>query len=545
MTYFIIVELIIFAFLLVVTRHSFHRGRHYLHIFQQKGYKPKEYWSYVRGTNLGAFVTTSHLYVVPLFLIGFAENMLTPTSFALLLSIFGIGFFLPTGYISSDKPKKPLAFTPRLKRQLAVLIVLYLAIVMTGVNLGFSFRVFLPDITIMALFWLIADMTMPLLVLLSAFFTKPIEKRIQEGFKTKARQRLASMPDLKIIAITGSYGKTSVKFMVKTLLEERFSVCFTPGSFNTPMGICKVINNDLQAHHQILVLEMGARYRGNIAELCDIARPHVAIVTNVGKAHLETFGSVEVIAKTKGELLQGLRKGGVAVLNSDDERVNGMPLRDDISVIRAGMNTGMFEVSNVSYGRAGCTFTLADSSGNAAEVQTRLLGEHTIRNLLLAFGTAHHFGLRLQTMAIAASRIEPVEHRLELKPAGPITIIDDAFNSNPVGARNAVDVLAQFTGGRRIIITPGMVELGETEAEENRAWGEHIGRSNIDLVWLVGEQRTKPIVAGLHDAGFPEENVRVFNSFFDARDYLNREQKEGDVVLLENDLPDVYNEKPA
>lgn len=545
MTYYILVEFIIFAFLLVVTRHSFYRGKHYLHIFQQKGYKPKEYWSYLKGTQLSAFVTTAHLYVLPLFLIGLAEARLTPTSFALLLSIFGIAFFLPTGYITSDKPKKALAFTPRLKRQLTVLLVLYLAIVLTGINLGFTFRVFLPDITIMALFWLIGDMLMPLLVLLAAYFTKPIENRIQEGFKTQARQRIAEMPDLKIIAITGSYGKTSVKFMVKTLLEERYSVCFTPGSFNTPMGICRVINNDLQAHHQILVLEMGARYKGNITELCDIARPHVAIITNVGQAHLETFGSVENIAKTKGELLEGLHKNGIAVLNSDDKYVMGMPVRNDISVLEAGMDSGMYGVKNVSYGRKGCTFTVSDASGNEAEVQTRLLGEHTIRNLLLAFAAGHHFGLRLQTMAIAASHIEPVEHRLELKPAGPITIIDDAFNSNPVGARNAVDVLSQFTGGRRIIITPGMVELGDKEVEENRSWGEHIGKSDIDQVWLVGEQRTKPIAQGLQDAGYPEKNVRVFNSFFDARDHLQKEQKEGDVVLFENDLPDVYNEKPG
>src|SRR5690606_37317585 len=138
------------------------------------------------------------------------------------------------------------------------------------------------------------------------------------GYIKQAQKKLKSMPDLLIIAITGSYGKTSTKFALATILSERFSVCFTPGSYNTPMGICKVINNDLQPNHQILVLEMGARYEGNIRELCDIAHPNIAILTNIGIAHLETFGSEDVIARTKGELIDALNPGDTAIDNGDD-----------------------------------------------------------------------------------------------------------------------------------------------------------------------------------------------------------------------------------
>jgi UDP-N-acetylmuramoyl-tripeptide--D-alanyl-D-alanine ligase len=333
-----------------------------------------------------------------------------------------------------------------------------------------------------------------------------------------------------------------VKFILKTILQERFSVCYTPGSFNTPMGICKVINNDLQPHHQILILEMGARYKGNIAELCRIATPDVSLVTVVGKAHLETFGSVENIARTKGEILEGLGRNGTAILNSDDERVMNMPRRDDITLIKAGLKTGLFEVSGISYDRQGSRFQVRTPEGETAEIRSRLLGEHSIQNLMFGLATGRHFGLRLSTMALAAGRIEPVEHRLELKPAGDITIIDDAFNSNPTGARNAVDVLADFDSGRRIIITPGMVELGEEEEAENQALGAYIGKSGIDAVYLVGKQRTRPIQQGLQEAGYPEAQIRVFASFYEARDYLNAHQQPGDVVLLENDLPDVYDE---
>lgn len=543
MSYFIFVELVIFLFLIVVTRHSYIRTTHFLHVFQQLGYKSPEYWKFIKGNQLGAFVVTAHLFALPLFLLGFFEARFTVTAYALLISIFGMGFFLPTAYIRAERPKKPLVYTPRLRRLFATVIVLYALLVLAGSVPAWQFRILLPDVTILALIWVLADMLTPLFILLAASLMKPVENRIQEGFKHQARQKLAQMRDLRIIGITGSYGKTSVKFMIKTLLEERFSVCFTPGSFNTPMGICKVINSDLQAHHQVLVLEMGARYRGNIKELCEIARPNVAVISNVGKAHLETFGSQQMIAKTKGELLLNAQPDATAVLNSDDPLVMGMERRQSMRVISAGLETGIFSVENISYGREGCSFTLTlKETGESAQVTTRLLGEHTIRNLLLAFGVGHHFGLRLQTMALAAARIEPVEHRLELKPAGDITIIDDAFNSNPVGAKNAVDVLAQFTGGRRFIITPGMVELGEEEEAENRAFGRHIGKSGIEGVYLVGPRRTRPIYEGIIEAGYPEAQVKVFETFFDARDYMNETKQPGDVVLLENDLPDVYNE---
>jgi UDP-N-acetylmuramoyl-tripeptide--D-alanyl-D-alanine ligase len=542
LAYLFFVEFIILLFFFAVLRHSYTRGLLFLHQFQQKGYKPGEYAQHIFGQQLAAFVSKAHLFVVPLFLIGLAEAWLTETAFTLLIAIFGLIFFGPTGYMSREKPKKPLAFTPRLNRQLAVLVLLYVLLAGLGVYLGMQLRMLLPDITIMALLWLLADMLMPLLVLLSAWITRPVENRIQEGFKRQARQKLAQMPDLKIIAITGSYGKTSVKFILKTILQERFSVCYTPGSFNTPMGICKVINNDLQPHHQILILEMGARYKGNIAELCRIATPDVSLVTVVGKAHLETFGSVENISRTKGEILQGLGPNGTAILNSDDERVMNMPRRDDITLMKAGLKTGLFEVSGISYDRDGSRFQVRTPEGETAEIRSRLLGEHSIQNLIFGLATGRHFGLRLSTMALAAGRIEPVEHRLELKPAGDITIIDDAFNSNPTGARNAVDVLADFDSGRRIIITPGMVELGEEEEAENRALGVYIGKSGIDAVYLVGKQRTRPIQQGLQEAGYPEAQIQVFASFYEARDYLSAHQQPGDVVLLENDLPDVYDE---
>jgi len=171
----------------------------------------------------------------------------------------------------------------------------------------------------------------------------------------------------------------------------------------------------------------------------------------------------------------------------------------------------------------------------------KLLGLHNVQNFLMAAAVARSLGIRPATIALAASRVEPVEHRLELKRRNGLTIIDDAFNSNPEGARNAVEILAGFQSGRRVIITPGMVELGELQEEENRKFGERIADAGLDLVVLVGRRQTAPILEGIRSRG-RETRVEVVDSLFEANELVQRETSEGDVVLYENDLPDTYNE---
>ena len=265
-------------------------------------------------------------------------------------------------------------------------------------------------------------------------------------------------------------------------------------------------------------------------------------MTNVGLAHLETFGSQEAIARTKSTLVRRLKPNGTAILNGDDELVSQMAeLRDDISVIKVGLEHGSILGSDISYNHEGTRFSVT-ADGQTETFKTRLLGKHNVQNMLLAVGVAQHLGVRLKTMSLAAADIEPIEHRLELKKQGDLYVIDDAFNSNPVGAKNAVEILSQFDSGRRIIITPGMIELGELEAEKNFEFGQAIGQANLDLVILVGDQRTQPIQRGIADTGFDSEKVKVVASLFEANDLARDFAKEGDVVLYENDLPDSYNE---
>ncbi|MFV1883924.1 MAG: UDP-N-acetylmuramoyl-tripeptide--D-alanyl-D-alanine ligase [Balneola sp.] len=525
------------------------------------GYKQNEYWHWLRD-NWEKKVIPADLSIFNILLfavvvgLDWFEVEMTNSSKAVILFSISIFWFGTVKKYKPEKVKKPLVFTSRMKR-----LTIPVTLITFFIPAFFTFWTYtglIPffwnttpmydpgllsyDVILLVFGWMFGALLIPFLILFGGSITKPIERNIQNGFKDQARKKLASMPHLKVIALTGSYGKTSTKFMVRDLLKERFSVCSTPGSYNTPMGICKVINNDLQSHHQILILEMGARYAGNIQELCEIAQPDISIVTNVGVAHLETFGSQDVIAREKGKLVDNLKAGGVAVLNADDPRVSKMgENRDDIKRIMVGLNNGEIQGGDISYDTNGSNFGV--NFGDSKETfSTRLLGAHNVQNMLLAIGVAHHLGIRPKTMAIAAKNIEPIEHRLELKRQGDLTIIDDAFNSNPVGAKNAVEILGQFKSGNRIIITPGMVELGDIEYEENKDFGRAIANAKLDLIILVGDERAKPIKEGIEEVADSLENVKVVNSLFEANDLVREYAKAGDVILYENDLPDVYNE---
>jgi UDP-N-acetylmuramoyl-tripeptide--D-alanyl-D-alanine ligase len=523
-------------------------------MMQQNGYKTNEYRSWMNQNFSRTVITTEHvLYNVVIFaLIWLMSTKVTLTAATVILITFAIFWFGSVSKYKPDREKKPLAFTSRMQRLAITLLVLLAPFWYYTLENSFGSPVWqdthplmLADTYFLCFGFVIADMMIPFLVYAAAWIMKPVESQIQRGFKKQARRKIASMPGLKVIAITGSYGKTSTKFMLATLLKERFSVCFTPGSYNTPMGICKVINNDLEAHHQILILEMGARYEGNIKELCEIARPHISVITNVGVAHMESFGSAEAVAREKSTLARELVKDGLLVLNGDDPVVASMAeLRNDVKTVFTG-DKGSVQAEEISYGTEGTSFKMIWVDGDKKEsiqVQTKLLGKHNVDNLLLAAAVARELGIRSGTVALAASTIEPVEHRLELKQRNGIYIIDDAFNSNPVGAKNAVEILAGFTSGRRIIVTPGMIELGELQEEANREFGRDIGKANLDMIYLVGKEQTRPILNGIKETADSDDNIHVVSSLFEANDHLQKSMKPGDVILYENDLPDSFNE---
>ena len=518
------------------------RIRFFLHLFQLETYKLDRFvrWCRQHGEML---VRPSHAVGAVVWVAALAGMLVAPAPWiaALLLGAWTLTFISSRAY-RSDQEKKPLAFTARMTR-LASTTGAVAALLLgagtwmaweTGVPGGFLWYV---------LGFYVVDLGAPLWVAAGAGLMHPVETTIHEGFKRDARQRLAERTDVTVIGITGSYGKTSTKFILAELLRQKYNVLETPSSYNTPMGICIAVNEKLRPEHQVLVLEMGMRYRGDIEELCRIAPPDIGVVTTVGPAHLETMGTLDNIAREKGDLLAHMRPGGPAILNIDNAHTAAMAERATGDVWRVsvkGHSDADITAHNIQYDASGASFIVRDDTGTEATFETQLLGEHNVLNILLAVAVGREMGLRLRQMAHAIRRVEPIEHRLALRQEGAVTVIDDAFNSNPVGARNAVDILSAFNGGRRVIVTPGMVELGERQAEENRRLGEHIAQRDVDLAVLIGDEQTAPIQEGLRARRFPDERLKVFPTFFDAQDFLKSYLRPGDVVLYENDLPDQY-----
>ena len=352
------------------------------------------------------------------------------------------------------------------------------------------------------------------------------------------------MPDLKVVGITGSYGKTSTKHYLHRILSEHFSTTMTPGSFNTTLGVVRTVREHLRPYDEVFIVEMGAKQPGDIKEITDLVHPQMGIITAVGEQHLETFGSIENVQKTKFELVDALPADGFAAINNDFPYIASRKV-DNVPVARYAVTNGGkadFRATDVKYTPSGTTFkVIGPGLENPLELSTKLLGECNVSDLLGAVVIALKLGVPAEKIRYAVEQIDQVEHRLSVKRVpGGLTIIDDAFNSNPAGSKMAVEVLGMMKEqGKRIIITPGMIELGARQEDANREFGRNIAH-NADVVIVVGLYNRVPILEGLADGKMPEEKVYACDTFAQAQEILHKIARAGDVVLYENDLPDTF-----
>ena len=440
--------------------------------------------------------------------------------------------------------KKPLVYTARAKRvfglSMCLLVGLATTLVLIAKTSPWRIAIFLfSEVSVINL-------------TLANLLIYPLERTINGAYLFSARKRIRTLQP-RVIGITGSYGKTSTKYILHQMLSEKFNTLMTPDSYNTPMGICKVIRGDLTAEHEIFIVEMGAYKRGDIRELCNLASPEIGILTAVGPQHLERFKSIENIAKGKYELIESLPADGLAVFNCDNEicagladkrEQTGSPVRryaTEASPVVSVVDTADLIATNVRYTDDGLAFTVHANTEKFditdTEIQTRLLGKHNVSNILAAVTVAMECGMELEEIREAVANVEPVPHRLQLTAgAGGVTIIDDSFNSNPVGAKAALETLNEIGEGKKVLVTPGMVELGEREYEENRRLGEQAA-DVCDLVILVGPTRTTPILEGLKAAEYPSQQIIVALNLEEVKQHLATQVQAGDVVLFENDPP--------
>ena len=502
----------------------------YLHILQQDDYDNArvmrwmfEYGVFDRRLSLAILVIGGLWLFLP----------------AILTSILLIAAFAICAWLEADPreaSKKKLVMTQRARR------IFLTAICIAAITGLWCFAIPLPWL------WILSVQLVPFSMFMANILLIPVERSIQQKLWNEAYARLTACGP-KVIGITGSFGKTSVKHILGHILKTQAPTLVTPGSVNTPMGVVRIIREQLEDNHKYFVVEMGAYGPGSIAKLCRLTPPDLGIITSIGHAHYERFKSLDTVAEAKFELAEAvIAKNGKVVIHDSTlplDHVQKMRNANPDKFIVCGIEQDKDDLHIMKIQQSADGLTVEIGWNNTIHtLQAPLYGLHHGSNIALAFAAAVELGIAPENIRIALRSTPQITHRLEVKkqPDGT-TIIDDAFNSNPQGFRSALELLNTLgTTGRKILITPGMVELGAAHEKEHFAIGQLAGQI-CDVAIAVNPARIRDFIRGFQDTGKGKELIEV-TRFTGAAAWLDTNKRPGDVILIENDLPDLYERIP-
>lgn len=480
--------------------------------------------------------------------------MINPILFAryqialLQLEEFDLRRFLATAVKTWIYPpvklRKPITPTPKLilvtgmATAIAILVSYYLPevwsgqvnLVMTGFLVLAGFYLFFGYLAVATVILIPLDVTVKTLIIKQAIS------------KTRAQ------PDLKVIGVAGSYGKTTMKEMLTAVLKQQFEVLATPANINTPLGIARLVLKSLTPETQIFVMEMGEYRPGDLAGICRIARPDISIITGINEAHLERMGNMENTIATIFESVTAAEPDSVVVLNMSDPLV-----RDNYQKFCHGKEVIMYDqeqmvkdeytIRNSKIEKNGLHQTVDVYQGKKkiATLALPILGAYAAGDCMACIKIGRKLGMSWEEIEAGLSNVKPALHRLQplYNQTADILVIDDTYNANPQGVREAINLLARFTNRRKVYVTPGIVETGEKAPEIHQKLGRRLAEV-ADLVVLVENSVTKWIAKGLGDSGFPNERILWYASGNDVSSRVSDFVKPGDVVLFQNDWPDNY-----
>lgn len=464
-----------------------------------------------------------------------ALSIFLPHFVTALICAAGFSFIAYSDSDPRTRSKKKLVLTARAKR------ILFPAVALSGLCA-------LPFLALPPFFLVLPVQAVPLTLVLSNLLNRPYEKAVQEKFRGEAARALRDIRP-RIIGVTGSYGKTSVKHMLGHILKAAAPTLITPGSVNTVMGVTRIIREHMAPNTKYFVVEMGAYGPGSVARLCALAPPDAAVITAIGPAHYERFGTLDAVAAAKFELAQdALSRGGHVSVHEQTlgfaaSRAIYEASKDRFTVCGESATSDLV-IRSVEQTKDGLQVKIT-WRGQDYTLKAPLYGVQHGGNIALAFACAAELGLDPRDITTSLERCPQIAHRLEVRPLPDGTIlVDDAFNSNPEGFAAALALLPVLRpdGGRTILITPGMVELGEAHDAAHRTAGEQAAKT-CDIVLAVAAERI-PAFADSYRANAPEGKFLAFATFQEAQAWLDANRRAGDVILIENDLPDLYERIP-
>jgi UDP-N-acetylmuramoyl-tripeptide--D-alanyl-D-alanine ligase len=513
---------------------AFRRSLIYLHIFQQEEYDGPRFLRWLVASRSFDRKLSLALLLIGAFQFA-AEDVFPGFEFPLAAAVC----FAVAALREADPrraSKKKLALTARATRILVGGMVLA---ALVGIASAAARQV---------LAWVVFVQLVPLCLVLANLLLSPAERMIQARYWREAHAKLGQLRPT-VIGVTGSFGKTSVKHILGHILDMAGPTLITPGSVNTPMGVSRIIRERLDRQHRYFVVEMGAYGPGSIARLCRLAPPDFGVITAIGMAHYERFKSLDVVAEAKLELAEAvIARGGAMIvaeqaLETATARAFAERHRDAFLLCGSGA-AAPARLLEVRQDPDGVVVDLV-WQGTPYTLRAPLFGLHHGINIVLAFATACRLGLDPKMCSIALRSTPQVAHRLEVKrQPGGWTLVDDSYNSNPVGFAGALAVLSTLRGegGRRVLVTPGMVELGAAHDAEHARLGA-LAADCVDVLLPVRPDRIPSFVESFKERAAARGEIVPCADLAAALTWIEAHVKPKDVVLLENDLPDLYESR--
>ncbi|MFV0246323.1 MAG: Mur ligase family protein [Mycoplasmatales bacterium] len=489
----------------------------HLLFLQQSHYSVGRYLNYIKKNFFIAFKP----YEILLVLIAFFLRSNLVLSFMLICIVMFFNFQFVMMSRKRFDTKLGLKYTPRVFRTLIIFFIL----IGTSI-LSFSYFTYLLIVLLM-----------PLIMIITSLISYVIENLIKEYYKSKAKAKLESIKDIKVIGITGSYGKTSTKNIIFDLLSEFEPTLKTPKSFNTPNGVSMTINNELNPLFKNFIVEMGAFKKGDIKELTQFVTPSIGIVSSVGPQHLESFKHIDNVTKTKLELIEYMPKGSIAILNHDNDFIRDYNIQNKVKVLTFGIKNKdvNFYGSNIKFEHGITSFTFHDNKTKEKfKVETVLLGKHNVENIMASIICLKSLGFDIQEICKKTLKIKKIPNRLEFKQISKDTIIiDDSFNGNIEGIKEAVNLSKVYPEHKAILITPGIIDLGKEQYNVNKELGKYIAKY-IDDLYIVSKENLRAI-----EDGFDNQANR-YDNFLDAynKAFATKGKK---LIIICNDLPEKFN----
>ena len=540
----IILAMVIVSMVLVLNvLYLYFKTNKALLVFQQGAYSAKRMFTYMKENYKYSYGINELCLLIPPIILLFKPSYVALSLFIM----FFFGYYNLRFYNLNAKrydQKLKLKITSRVKRLLITLsllvILIFGSVIFALYSYGYDFLSLNFYLYLYITFVLVIYLVF-ILVILANTINAPIEIMVRNHYKKLAKNKLANILNLEVIGITGSFGKTSTKNIVGSILAKKRPTLISPASYNTPMGLTMTIDKELSNLYCYFVAEMGAYKPGEIRELVNLVKPKYGIVTSVGHQHLETFKSIENVTKTKMELIEGLPTNGLGIINYDNEYIRNYQIKNDVKVLTYSLQDDSCDIYgfDIKYQEQGMEFKFK-LHNLIYSCSTKLLGRHNVENIMAAILLADHFEYSIDDITSAIKRLVPVKNRLELKRVNNKTImIDDAFNANEVGIKESIYILGQYQGKKRILITPGLIDLGSISKKIHHDLGMYLTKY-VDQVMIVGDYNYQDIIDGIKQTDFDLKRVKKYDNFLEAyRDAISIDEDK--VILVANDLPDKFN----